>query len=84
MRRTNRLINLAIGGFLVMAAVVTVETVFSASERLYRGSFVAPTISLRQPAIGEADLTLEFDARIQQNPPPGFSEIFPPEQNEQP
>ncbi|MBI4175090.1 hypothetical protein HY523_00560 [Candidatus Berkelbacteria bacterium] len=83
MRRTFRLMILVIGGFLVSAALATVESVLSASERIYRGSFVAPTIMLSQPASGEADLTLEFDARIQHSPPPGFSEIFPPQQAEQ-
>ena len=41
---------------------------------LFEGSFAAPRIDLNR----QGELKIHFDANIQQNPPPGFTNIIPP------
>jgi hypothetical protein len=45
---------------------------------LFEGSFVAPRIELNR----QGELKIHFDARIQDNPPPGFTDLIPPKHEE--
>ena len=63
------------------AATITIQVGAPPADfprALFEGSFVAPRIELNR----QGELKIHFDPQIQENPPPGFTDLTPPKHEE--